>query len=193
MQPRKIVVIGTGYVGLPAALLLARAGHTVAGVDIDENIVTAINDGILHIKEEQLQAIMDDPTVRENLKAQSAPCEADIFVIAVPTPLDDRNKVADLSNVIEATKSLNPHLRTGNLVILESTVPPLTCREIMTPLLERSGLKVGESLHLAHCPERILPGDVFHEIVHNDRVIGAADEKSRTMAAEVYASFVQGE
>ena len=186
-------MIGTGYVGLPAALLLARAGHTVAGVDIDENIVTAINDGILHIKEEQLQAIMDDPTVRENLKAQSAPCEADIFVIAVPTPLDDRNKVADLSNVIEATKSLNPHLRTGNLVILESTVPPLTCREIMTPLLERSGLKVGESLHLAHCPERILPGDVFHEIVHNDRVIGAADEKSRTMAAEVYASFVQGE
>ena len=83
MQPRKIVVIGTGYVGLPAALLLARAGHTVAGVDIDENIVTAINDGILHIKEEQLQAIMDDPTVRENLKAQSAPCEADIFVIEI--------------------------------------------------------------------------------------------------------------
>jgi UDP-N-acetyl-D-mannosaminuronic acid dehydrogenase len=193
MKPKNIVVIGTGYVGLPAALLLARAGHTVIGVDIDENIVRAINDGILHIKEKQLQAIMDDPTVKENLKAQSAPCEADVFLIAVPTPLDERKKVANLSIVVEATKSLTPHLREGNLVILESTVPPLTCRELITPLLEHSGLKVGATLHLAHCPERILPGDVFYEIVHNDRIIGAADEKSRAMAAEVYASFVQGE
>ncbi len=191
--PREIVVIGTGYVGLPAALLLARAGHSVVGVDIDDNIVRAINEGILHIKEERLQAIMDGPAVRQNLKAQSAPCEADVFLIAVPTPLDERKKVANLSIVVEATKSLIPHLRAGNLVILESTVPPLTCREIMTPLLERSGLKVGATLHLAHCPERILPGDVFYEIVHNDRIIGAADEKSRAMAAEVYASFVRGE
>ncbi len=173
--PREIVVIGTGYVGLPAALLLARAGHSVVGVDIDDNIVRAINEGILHIKEERLQAIMDGPAVRQNLKAQSAPCEADVFLIAVPTPLDERKKVANLSIVVEATKSLIPHLRAGNLVILESTVPPLTCREIMTPLLERSGLKVGATLHLAHCPERILPGDVFYEIVHNDRIIGAAD------------------
>jgi UDP-N-acetyl-D-mannosaminuronic acid dehydrogenase len=191
--PREIVVIGTGYVGLPAALLLARAGHSVVGVDIDDNIVRAINEGVLHIKEERLQAVMDEPAVRQNLKAQSTPCEADVFLIAVPTPLDERKKVANLSIVVEATKSLTPHLREGNLVILESTVPPLTCRELMTPLLERSGLKVGTTLHLAHCPERILPGDVFYEIVHNDRIIGAADEKSRAMAAEVYASFVQGE
>ncbi len=191
--PREIVVIGTGYVGLPAALLLARAGHSVVGVDIDDNIVRAINDGILHIKEERLQAIMDEPTVQKNLRAQSAPCAADVFLIAVPTPLDERKKAADLSMVIEAINSLFPHLVAGNLVILESTVPPLTCRETITPLLERSGLKVGETLHLAHCPERILPGDVFYEIVHNDRIIGSADEKSRAMAAEVYASFVQGE
>ena len=193
IKPREIVVIGTGYVGLPAALLLARAGHSVIGVDINDNIVRAINDGILHIKEEQLQAIMDEPTVKKNLKAQSAPCAADVFLIAVPTPLDERKKVADLSMVIEVAKSLIPHLRAGNLVILESTVPPLTCRETVTPILEQSGLKVGETIHLAHCPERILPGDVFYEIVHNDRIIGAADETSRAMAAEVYASFVQGE
>ncbi len=191
--PREIVVIGTGYVGLPAALLLARAGHSIIGVDIDDNIVRAINEGVLHIKEERLQAVMDEPAVRQNLKAQSTPCEADVFLIAVPTPLDERKKVANLSIVVEATKSLTPHLREGNLVILESTVPPLTCRELMTPLLERSGLKVGTTLHLAHCPERILPGDVFYEIIHNDRIIGAADEKSRAMAAEVYASFVRGE
>ena len=190
---RKIVVIGTGYVGLPAALLLARAGHSVVGVDIDDNIVQAINEGILHIKEDQLQAIMDEPEVKKNITAQSAPCPADIFLIAVPTPLDVQKKAADLSMVIEAIESLIPHLREGNLVILESTVPPLTCRTTITPLLQRSGLRIGETLHLAHCPERILPGDVFHEIVHNDRIIGAANSKSRSMAADVYSTFVQGD
>ena len=89
--------------------------------------------------------------------------------------------------------ALVPHLRAGNLVVLESTVPPLTCRELLTPILERSGLKVGENLFLAHCPERILPGDVFYEIVHNDRIIGARDAHSRKLAAAVYSSFVKGE
>ena len=192
-QLQNIVVIGTGYVGLPAALLLARAGHNVIGVDIDENIVQAINDGILHIQEDELQAIMEEPAVRKNLKAQSTPCEADAFLIAVPTPLDQRKKIADLSMVIEATKMLIPFLREGNLVILESTVPPLTCREIITPLLESSGLTIGQTVHLAHCPERILPGDMFYEIVNNDRIIGAMDQKSREMAAEIYATFVEGE
>ncbi|MBI5830517.1 MAG: NAD-binding protein, partial [Chloroflexi bacterium] len=85
-KPQTIVVLGTGYVGLPAALLLARAGHTVTGVDINENIVRAINEGVLHIKEDKLQAIMNEPAVRANLRAQTAPTEADIFLIAVPTP-----------------------------------------------------------------------------------------------------------
>lgn len=191
-RQKTIVVIGTGYVGLPAALLLAQAGHAVVGVDINANIVRAINDGVLHINEEALQAIMDEPAVRRNLKAQSTPCEADAYLIAVPTPLDERKKVADLSIVVDAVQSIVPFLRTGNLIILESTVPPLTCREVITPLLEKSGLTVGQDLHLAHCPERILPGDVFHEIVHNDRIIGAVDEKTRELAADLYATFVKG-
>jgi len=193
MQAQKIVVIGTGYVGLPAALLLARAGHSVVGVDINDNIVRAINDGVLHINEAALQAIMDEPAVRANLTAQATPCAADVFFIAVPSPLDQRKKVADLSMVVAAVEGLVPYLRAGNLVVLESTVPPLTCRELLTPILERSGLKVGENLFLAHCPERILPGDVFYEIVHNDRIIGARDAHSRKLAAAVYSSFVKGE
>ena len=189
---KKIVVIGTGYVGLPAALLLARAGQTVIGVDIDENIVRSINDGVLHIREADLQKIMNEPEVRQNIIAQTVPCEADVFLIAVPTPIDPRKKVAEMKYVCEAVESIVPYLRAENLIILESTVPPLTCRNIITPIVEKGGLRVGKDLFLAHCPERILPGDVFHEIIHNDRVIGAADQASRHMAQDIYKLFVNG-
>ena len=188
----KIVVIGTGYVGLPLAIMLARAGYEVIGVDIEENVVNAINEGVLHLAEDELKQIFQEPQVRENLHAQETPCEADIFIISVPTPLDEKKRVADLSQVVGAVESVLPYLRTGNLVIVESTVPPLTCRNTIAPLLEKTGLKVGEDIFLCHCPERILPGEVFEEIVHNDRVLGGLDGKAAGMAKEIYASFVQG-
>jgi len=188
----KIVVIGTGYVGLPLAIMLARAGYEVIGVDIEENVVNAINEGVLHLAEDELKQIFQEPQVRENLHAQKTPCQADIFIISVPTPLDEKKRVADLSQVIVAVESVLPYLRTGNLVIVESTVPPLTCRNTIAPLLEKTGLKVGEDIFLCHCPERILPGEVFEEIVHNDRVLGGLDGKAAGMAKEIYASFVQG-
>ncbi len=189
-----IVVIGTGYVGLPAALMLAKAGYDVVGVDINENIVRAINEGVLLIKEEELQQMMSDLTVKANLRAQTTPTAGDIFVIAVPTPLDERKKVADLSYVEAAVRSLLPHLRAGNLVIIESTIPPLTCREVVTPIIEaETGLTVGKNVYLAHCPERILPGDIFHEIVHNDRIIGGMNQETQDMAAAMYTSFVKGD
>ena len=156
-RQKTIVVIGTGYVGLPAALLLAQAGHAVVGVDINANIVRAINDGVRHINEAALQATMDEPAVLRNLKAQSTPCEADAYLIAVPTPLDERKKVADLSMVVDAVQSIVPFLRAGNLIILESTVPPLTCRKVITPLLEKSGLTVGQDLHLRTAPNASCP------------------------------------
>jgi UDP-N-acetyl-D-mannosaminuronic acid dehydrogenase len=191
---KTIVVIGTGYVGLPAALMLAKAGHKVIGVDINENIVRAINEGVMHIREDELQKLIADPDVKKNLHAQSTPCEGDIFIIAVPTPLDHRKKIADMAYVDDAVSSIMPFLRDGNLIIIESTIPPLTCRERVGPMIEaKTGLKVGESVYLAHCPERILPGDIFHEIVYNDRIIGGINEITQDKAAEVYASFVKGQ
>ena len=191
-ERQSIVVIGTGYVGLPAALMLARAGHQVMGVDIDENVVRAINDGVLHIDELRLQELMDEPKVRSNLHAARQPVEADVFIIAVPTPLDQAKKVADLTQIEAAVRSVIPVLREGNLVIIESTVPPLTCRNVVNPILEESGMKAGIDFHLAHCPERILPGDVFREIVENDRIIGSETELGRERARSLYASFVEG-
>ena len=194
MKRRTIVVVGTGYVGLPAALMWARSGHAVVGVDIDENVIRAINDGTMHLNEAGVQELLYDPIVKQNLIASPVPCEADVFVIAVPTPVDPLKKICDLSAVHSALDSIVPHLRKGNLVILESTVPPLTCRNLIQHLIEdRTGLNVPEDILLAHCPERILPGDVFREIIENDRLIGGLDDRSTEAAAEIYAAFVQGQ
>ena len=189
---KKIVVMGTGYVGLPLAIMLARVGYEVIGVDIEENVVNAINEGVLHLAENDIREIFQEPDVRKNLHAQNTSCEADVFIISVPTPLNEEKRVADLSQVIDAVESIVPCLRPGNLVIVESTVPMLTCRNLIAPLLEKSGMKVGEDIYLCHSPERILPGEVFDEIVNNDRVIGGLDEKAAEMTSEIYASFVKG-
>jgi len=189
---KKIVVIGTGYVGLPLAIMLARSGHEVIGVDIEENVVNAINEGVLHLDEADIKQIFQEPQVRKNLHAQKVPCAADVFVISVPTPLEEKKRVADLSQVISAVDSIAPYLRAGNLVIIESTVPPLTCRNIVAPLIEKTGLQAGKDVFLCHCPERILPGEIFEEIVNNDRVIGGLDGKAAEMARDIYASFVKG-
>ncbi|MDI6786280.1 MAG: nucleotide sugar dehydrogenase [bacterium] len=189
---KKIVVIGTGYVGLPAAIMLANAGHKVVGVDINKNIVKAINSGEMCINEKELLSLMESENVRKNLTAQNTPCEGDIFIIAVPTPIDKRKKVADLNSVKKALESILPYIKKDNLIIIESTVPPLTCKEIIVPMIEKKGFIVGEDVMLAHCPERILPGDIFYEIIHNDRVIGGINKRSSLVAKELYSSFVKG-
>ena len=193
IMARKIIVIGTGYVGLPAALMWAKSGLKVVGVDINENVVRAINDRTLLLNEAELNTLLNDPDVQQNLIARSSPCEGDVFVIAVPTPVDALKKVADLSHVEAAVKSFIPFLRKGNLVILESTVPPMTCRRVIKPLIESmTSFKVPDDIQVSHCPERILPGDIFQEIVHNDRLIGGMDEASTQTTMDVYRAFVKG-
>ena len=193
MSSEKIVILGTGYVGFPLAVILARSGFKVVGVDIRREVVRGINSGDLPIREKEIEAIFKEPAVRTNLVASEVVDDGDVYVISVPTPLERRRKVADLSAVIAATESIASHLKRGNLVILESTVPPLTCRELITPIIgERTGLVVNEDVGLVHCPERILPGNVFEEIVKNDRVIGSLSEMARERAKSIYETFVKG-
>lgn len=189
----KVIVVGTGYIGLPAALLWAKAGLEVVGVDINENVVRAVNDRTMLLNETELQRLLHDTVVKSHLVAQHDPTYGDIFVIAVPTPVDELRKVADLSHVLAALKSICPYLKQGNLVIIESTVPPMTCQKVIKPLIEElTGYAVPADIKVAHCPERILPGNIFYEIVSNDRLIGGMDEKSTLMAKELYGTFVEG-
>ena len=193
MSSEKIVILGTGYVGFPLAVILARSGFKVVGVDIRREVVRGINSGDLPVQEKEIDTIFKELAVRENLLASEKTEDGDVFVISVPTPLEKRRKVADLSAVIAATESVAPHLRKGNLLILESTVPPLTCREVITPIVEKTtGLTVNSDVGLVHCPERILPGNVFEEIVRNERVIGSRYQTARDRAKVIYESFVKG-
>jgi len=189
---KKIVVVGIGYVGMPLALMLAKSNFRVIGVDIDKKLVESLNNKTLPFPEKGIESIFFDKIVQKNFIAKDSPCEADIFIICVPTPLDERKRVADLSFVENATESIIKYLKKGNLIIVESTIPPLTCRETIKPILEKSGLIVGKDIFLAHCPERILPGDTFQEIVYNDRIIGGINKKSAGLAKEIYSSFVKG-
>jgi UDP-N-acetyl-D-mannosaminuronic acid dehydrogenase len=188
-----VSVVGAGYVGLPTAILVAAGGHDVVCVDIEEAVVRSINDGIPGRLEPALEELVADPDVRSRLRAAPVPSPADVFIIAVPTPLSGSGPSADLSSVVDASKSVIPHLRPGNLVILESTVPPLTCRETVIPLLETSGLTVGDELLFAYCPERVLPGNIYEELIRNDRIIGTSDAISAEAAASFYRIFAKGE
>lgn len=189
----KIIVIGTGFIGLPLALQLANAGKTVVGVDIDENVVAAINDQSLNLDEAELQAMLESESVQDNLDAKTTPEPGDAFVISVPTPLTQPQKSPDLTAVEASVESILPHLAGGEVINVESTVPPLTCEEVIAPMLREAGFEPGEDVFLAHSPERILPGNVFEEIVHNDRVIGGVDDASSRLAAKIYEPFLEGE
>lgn len=189
----KIVVIGTGFIGLPLALQLAKAGKTVVGVDIDENLVQAINNQALNLDEEELQTLLESDEVDDNLVARTSPESGDAYVVSVPTPLAEPQKSPDLASVKAAIESILPHLTEGDVINIESTIPPLTCEEVIAPMLEESGFSPGEDVYLAHSPERILPGNVFEEIVHNDRVIGGYTRECSRVASQIYDPFLEAD
>jgi UDP-N-acetyl-D-mannosaminuronic acid dehydrogenase len=198
----KICVIGLGYIGLPTASTFAAHGINVLGVDISQDIIDTLNKGEIHIHEPGLLDVVKKAIQSGYFKAATKPQEADAFIIAVPTPFQENKfgeyhgvtyKLADMRAVISAAKSIVPFLREGNLVVLESTSPPRTTANLLTPILERSGLKAGHDFHLAYSPERVLPGQIMRELIENARVIGGVTPDSAQAGDDLYATFVKGQ
>jgi UDP-N-acetyl-D-mannosaminuronic acid dehydrogenase len=197
----KICFIGLGYIGLPTASTFAMHGLKVLGVDINPNVINTLNQGDIHIHEPGLRDIVTQAIQSGNISFSTQPTEADAFIIAVPTPFKENEfgdyngqkyKLADMRAVTSATEAILPHLRKGNLVILESTSPPLTTTSLVKPILERSGLKAGMDFHLCYSPERVLPGQILRELIENARIIGGVTPESAQAGQDLYATFVKG-
>ncbi|MBE2976330.1 nucleotide sugar dehydrogenase [Priestia megaterium] len=188
---KKLCVVGLGYIGLPTAVMFANHGLYVHGVDVNEKAVELIKNKQLHIEENGLQERLESAVDNGHFTVGTTAEEADIFIIAVPSPINE-DKTANLNYVREATKSIVPYVRKGNLVILESTVPPRTVEDVMLPVLKETGLELGSDLFVSHSPERVIPGKVFEELVNNDRIVGGINEESSRLTVELYKTFVKG-
>ena len=189
----KICIIGQGYIGLPTAALFSRSHCEVVGVDISEEMINNLNKGIIHIEEPGISNIIKNAIENKTYTASLTPQKADAFIITVPTPYIAENYSCDLSYVITACEGILPYLEKGNTVIIESTIAPMSTDETIKPIFEKAGFKIGEDLYLAHCPERVLPGRIIEELIHNDRIIGGVTPECAKKASEVYGQFVEGE
>ncbi|PKF46222.1 UDP-N-acetyl-D-mannosamine dehydrogenase [Macrococcoides caseolyticum] len=189
-----LTTIGLGYIGLPTSIMFAKHGVSVTGVDINEDAVESLNNGVLHLEEPFLDEALKEVIEAGTFKASLKPQKADCFIIAVPTPNnDDQYKSCDIGYVMSACESIIPYVEKGNVVIVESTIAPRTMDDHVKPFFEEIGFTIGEDLFLVHCPERVLPGQIMHELIHNNRIIGGITPACTKKAKEVYAVFVQGE
>ncbi len=187
-----ICVLGMGYIGLPTAAMFAANGFRVHGVDVNPEVVATVGRGDIHIEEPGLKTLVRGAVTSGMLTISDQPVQAELFIIAVPTPLT-ADKRADMEAVDAATRSLLPWLKRGNTVVLESTSPPGTCRKRIQPALEAAGWVPGETIYLAYCPERVLPGRILSELITNDRVVGGVTPECARSAARWYGKLVEGE
>lgn len=198
---RTVCTLGLGYIGLPTASLLATKGFQVLGVDVDHRVVDIIGAGEIHFEEPDLDVLVRSAVQSGQLRVAGQPAPADVFILAVPTPFQEGHR-PDLSFVKAAVQGIAPEVESGNLVILESTSPVGTTRQVARWLQEaRPDLTVApqgevnsssEAVYVAHCPERVLPGNILQELVDNDRLVGGVDQASALHAASFYRSFVNG-
>ena len=186
----KATFIGLGYIGLPTAIIAAKHGINVLGVDINPDVVKLTNQAVLHFIEPGLSDYLREVISNGNLHASTVPESSDAFFIVVPTPFKG-NHEPDISYVEAATRSVVPFLKEGDLFVIESTSPVGTTDK-MAELIFESRPELKDRIYIAYCPERVLPGNVIYELVHNDRVIGGIDKPSTRKAMEFYAQFVQG-
>ena len=190
MNNPEIVMIGLGYIGLPTAALIASNSVYVHGVDINQKVVETINQGKVHIVEPELDYAVANAVKEGYLKASGTPVEASTYIIVVPTPFKAKNE-PDTSYVEAATRGLLQLFKAGDLYIIESTSPVGTTEKMMS-LIYRERPELKDKLHIAYCPERVLPGNVMYELVHNDRVIGGVNEASTQKAIAFYQKYIKG-
>lgn len=187
----KVVTVGLGYIGLPTSALIANSGIPVHGVDISQYVVNTINAGKIHIVEPELDEAVAKAVKEGYLRADTKPIEADTYLVVVPTPFKGDHQ-PDISYVQSATEGIIPLLKEGDLYIIESTSPVGTTDKMMELIFSKRP-ELQDKIYLAYCPERVLPGNVMYELVHNDRVIGGVNEPSTEKALAFYRQFVQGE
>jgi len=188
---KKVCVVGLGYVGLPTAVIAAQNGYNVIGFDVDAEKVKKINKGDIDITEPELKERLADVLFTKKFKATTEIPEADYFVIAVPTPLS-KQRGADLSYLFAAIDTIIKKLLPGNVIIVESTIPVGTTDLLARMIEQKTGLKVGSEIFVAHCPERVWPSKVFEELINNERIIGGVTERCSEKASAFYKKFVKG-
>lgn len=188
----KLTVIGLGYIGLPTGLLFASKGVDVVGVDINSNVVEGLNNGKLHIEETGMEELLHASLAAGNFKASLEVETADYYIVAVPTPYLPDNS-CDLSYMKEAIAKLKDVLKKGDTIIIESTIAPRTMEDVAAPMIAAYGYEIGGNIFLAHCPERVLPGKIIEEMVHNNRIVGGITPNCAKKAKELYLTLVKGE
>ncbi|MBP3614628.1 MAG: UDP-N-acetyl-D-mannosamine dehydrogenase [Bacteroidaceae bacterium] len=187
----KACFMGLGYIGLPTSIIAAKHGIDVIGVDINEKVVEVTNQGILHIIEPGMEEMLQEVIATGKFKAYTTPRESDAYFMVVPTPFKGDHE-PDVSYVEAATRAVLPYLKEGDLYVIEST-SPIGTTEKMADIIFTERPELKDKIYIAYCPERVLPGNVIYELVHNDRVIGGLTPESTEKAIEFYSQFVQGE
>lgn len=187
----KLTVIGLGYIGLPTALLFASKGIKTTGVDINKEIISSLKKGVLPIEEPGLQDLLNEVIQNEVFTPSTEIEKGDYYIIAVPTPSKPDNS-CDFQYLISAIEGLNRHIKKGDTIIVESTISPRTTIDIVKPLIEKQGYEIGKDVYLAHCPERVLPGQILYEMVNNNRIIGGVTEECIKKTKELYKIVVKG-
>lgn len=185
-------VIGLGYIGLPTALMMAAHGIEVVGTDYNQDVVSSLIHGKTTFKENGIDELYQDAR-KAGIKFTTEYQVADIYVVSVPTPYDNFSKKIDSSYVVAAVREVLRVAQKGAIIVIESTVSPGTIDNYVRPEIEVAGFAVGKDIQLAHAPERIIPGNMIYELIHNNRTIGVDDEAAGEKVKEIYASFCQGE
>lgn len=185
-------VIGLGYIGLPTALMMASHGVEVIGTDYNKELVDTLNAGKTTFKEDGLDELFQN-AVKAGIKFTTEYQNTDVYIVSVPTPYDKFPKKVDACYVVEAVRDVMKVCHKGATVVIESTVSPGTIDKFVRPVIEENGFTIGQDINLVHAPERIIPGNMVYELLHNNRTIGADDKAVGEKVKELYSSFCQGE